>query len=96
MFLSDAGSVMLGTASLGSYGWIRARTCHRGWTARRWDPELGGKAMVARLCAEGSLGPLLLPQVSCAQARGYEPDVADALQPRPRHRCRGKGLERNI
>lgn len=48
MLLTDAGSVMLGTAGLGSYGWIRARTCHRAWTARRWDPELGGKAMVTR------------------------------------------------
>jgi hypothetical protein len=95
MLLTDAGSVMLGTAGLGSYGWIRARTCHRAWTARRWDPELGGKAMVTRLYSVGSLGPLLPPEVACAQAGGYKPDVAAALQPRPQHRCK-KGLGRNI
>lgn len=85
MFFTGAGSEMLGKAGLGSYGWIRARTCHRSWTDRRWNPELGGKATMARLHAEGSLGPLLATGASGAQATRCKPDVAAVLQPGPRH-----------
>lgn len=40
---------MFGMVGLRNCGWIRASTCHRAWTAKRWNPELGGKATVARL-----------------------------------------------
>lgn len=79
MFFIGADSEMFGMVGPRNCGWIRASTCHRAWTARRRNPELGGKAMVARLRAEGSLGPLLATGAACTQTRRCRPDVAAAL-----------------